>query len=128
MTTIYSNLYDEQEEEDEQHETFEYFDKIPNDLPWNMNDKIKSQEKIAEIEEQNLSEKISQLSTNATNEKEPIMIMKEIKDQLEMIPDYLTKKNKSFKEMIHQVLSSIITNERNQRSIGDDSRLFNKEK
>ncbi|CAF4659787.1 unnamed protein product [Rotaria socialis] len=109
MTTNYSNLYDEQEEEDEQHETFEYFDKIPNDLPWNMNDKIKSQEKIAEIEEQNLSEKISQLSTNATNEKEPIMIMKEIKDQLEMIPDYLTKKNKSFKEMIHQILSSITT-------------------
>ncbi|CAF4263169.1 unnamed protein product, partial [Rotaria magnacalcarata] len=62
---------------------------MPNDLPWNMNDKIESQEKIAEIEEQNLSEKISQLSTNATNEEEPIMIMKEIKDQLEMIPDYL---------------------------------------
>ncbi|CAM4949344.1 unnamed protein product [Rotaria socialis] len=58
MTTNYSNLYDEQEEEDEQHETFQYFDKMPNDLPWNMNDKIKSQEKIAEIEEQNLSEKI----------------------------------------------------------------------
>ncbi|CAF4543059.1 unnamed protein product, partial [Rotaria socialis] len=38
-----------------------------------------------------------------------IMIMKEIKDQLEMIPDYLTKKNKSFKEMIHQILSSITT-------------------
>ncbi|CAF5043546.1 unnamed protein product, partial [Rotaria socialis] len=35
--------------------------------------------------------------------------MKEIKDQLEMIPDYLTKKNKSFKEMIHQILSSITT-------------------
>ncbi|CAF5071144.1 unnamed protein product, partial [Rotaria socialis] len=26
-----------------------------------------------------------------------------------MIPDYLTKKNKSFKEMIHQILSSITT-------------------
>ncbi|CAF4406564.1 unnamed protein product, partial [Rotaria magnacalcarata] len=109
MTTNYSDLYDEQEEEDEQHETLQYFDKMPNDLPWNMNDKIKSQEKITEIEEQNLSERISQLSTNTTNEKEPIMIMKEIKDQLEMIPNYLTKKNKAFKEMVHQTLSSTTT-------------------
>ncbi|CAF4225825.1 unnamed protein product, partial [Rotaria magnacalcarata] len=35
--------------------------------------------------------------------------MKEIRDQLEIIPNYLTKQNISFKELMHQVLSSIIT-------------------
>ncbi|CAF1661591.1 unnamed protein product [Rotaria magnacalcarata] len=50
-----------------------------------------------------------QLSTNATHEKYPIMIVKEINDQLEIIPNYLTKQNISFKELIHQVLPSITT-------------------
>ena len=51
---------------------------------------------------------MSLLSTNTTNEKEPIMIMKEIKDQLEMIPNYLTKKNKSFIEMIGSFLVVVL--------------------
>jgi hypothetical protein len=59
------------------------------------------------MDEQNLSEKMSQLSTSATHRKHPIKIMKEIRDQLEIIPNYLTKHNKSFKELMHRVLSSI---------------------
>ncbi|CAF5227591.1 unnamed protein product, partial [Rotaria magnacalcarata] len=62
-----------------------------------------------EAEQENLSEKMRQLSTNATHEKYPIMIVKEINDQLEIIPNYLTKQNISFKELIHQVLPSITT-------------------
>ena len=61
------------------------------------------------MEEQILSEKISQLSTSATHGKHPIKIMKEIRDQLEIIPNYLTKQNISFKELMHRVLSSITT-------------------
>ncbi|CAF4231618.1 unnamed protein product, partial [Rotaria magnacalcarata] len=52
---------------------------------------------------------MSQLSTSATHEKNPVKIMKEVKDQLEIIPNYLTKQNISFKELMHQTLSSIIT-------------------
>ena len=59
------------------------------------------------MEKQNLSEKMSQLSISATHKKDPIKIMKEIRDQLEIVPNYLTKQNKSFKEVIYQVLSSI---------------------
>ncbi|CAF1584719.1 unnamed protein product [Rotaria magnacalcarata] len=70
---------------------------------------MKVEEKLNEVEQQNLSEKMRQLSTNATHEKDPIKIMKEIRDQLEIIPNYLTKQNISFKELMHQVLSSIIT-------------------
>ncbi|CAF4427499.1 unnamed protein product, partial [Rotaria magnacalcarata] len=55
---------------------------------------------------------MSQLSTSATYEKNPIKIMKEIRDQLEIIPNYLPKQNISFKELMHQVLSSIITTEK----------------
>ncbi|CAF5192162.1 unnamed protein product, partial [Rotaria magnacalcarata] len=70
---------------------------------------MKVEEKLNEVEQQNLSEKMRQLSTNTTHEKYPVKIMKEIRDQLEIIPNYLTKQNISFKELIHQVLSSIIT-------------------
>ncbi|CAF2140437.1 unnamed protein product, partial [Rotaria magnacalcarata] len=62
-----------------------------------------------EMEEQNLSEKMRHLSTTATHEKHPIKILKEIRDQLEIIPNYLTKQNISFKKSMHQVLSSMIT-------------------
>ncbi|CAF1284744.1 unnamed protein product [Rotaria magnacalcarata] len=107
MTTNNANSYNQEEEE--QDETLQNFDKMPIDLPWNIKEKSEVEEKLDEIEKQNLSRKMSQLSTNATHEKNPIKIMKEIKDQLEIIPNYLTKQNISFKELMHQVLSSIIT-------------------
>ncbi|CAF4536332.1 unnamed protein product [Rotaria socialis] len=101
MTTNNANSYNQEEEE--QDETLQNFDKMSVDLPWNI------KQKSNEIEKQNLSRKMSQLSTSATHEKNPIKIMKEIKDQLEIIPNYLTKQNISFKELMHQTLSSIIT-------------------
>ena len=51
-------------------------------------------------EEEDLSQKMSQLSTDTTNNKE--CLMKEIK-----IPDYLTKGNKPFQQIMHQALSNI---------------------
>ncbi|CAF1459789.1 unnamed protein product, partial [Rotaria magnacalcarata] len=107
MTTNNANSYNQEEEQ--QDETLENFDKMSSDLPWNIKEKSKVNEKLNEMEQQNLSRKMSQLSTNVTHEKDPIKIMKEIRDQLEIIPNYLTKQNISFKELIHQVLSSIIT-------------------
>ena len=53
-------------------------------------------------EEEDLSQKMSQLSTDTTKNKE--CLMKEIK-----IPDYLTKGNKPFQQIMHQALSNIIT-------------------
>ncbi|CAF3174130.1 unnamed protein product, partial [Rotaria socialis] len=111
MATKNTNSYDQEEEEQQQQqqdETLQNFDKMPIDLPWNIKEKSKVNEKLDEIEKQNLSRKMSQLSTSATHEKNPIKIMKEIKDQLEIIPNYLTKQNISFKELMHQTLSSII--------------------
>ncbi|CAF5112667.1 unnamed protein product, partial [Rotaria socialis] len=52
---------------------------------------------------------MSQLSTSTTTEKDPIRIVKEINDQLEIIPNYLTKQNIAFKKLIYQALSSITT-------------------
>ncbi|CAF5171404.1 unnamed protein product [Rotaria magnacalcarata] len=37
------------------------------------------------------------------------MIVKEINDQLEIIPNYLTKQNIAFKKLMHQALSSVTT-------------------
>ncbi|CAF1613165.1 unnamed protein product, partial [Rotaria magnacalcarata] len=107
MTTKNTNSYNQEEEQ--QDETLQNFDKMSSDLPWNIKEKSKVNEKLDEMEQQNLSRKMSQLSTNATHEKDPTKIMKEIRDQLEIIPNYLTKQNIPFKELIHQVLSSIIT-------------------
>ncbi|CAF2053209.1 unnamed protein product [Rotaria magnacalcarata] len=111
MTTKNTNSYNQEEEEQQQQqdETLQNFDKMSVDLPWNIKQKSNVNEKLDEIEKLNLSRKMSQLSTNATHEKNPIKIMKEIKDQLEIIPNYLTKQNISFKELMHQTLSSIIT-------------------
>jgi hypothetical protein len=64
------------------------------------------------MKEQNLSEKMRQLSTSATQEKDPMKIMKEIRDQLEIVPNYLTKQNIPFKKLMHQVLSSITAAEK----------------
>ncbi|CAF2170837.1 unnamed protein product, partial [Rotaria magnacalcarata] len=107
MTTNTANSYNQEEEQ--QDETLQNFDKMSSDIPWNITEKSKVNEKLDEMEQQNLSREMSQLSTNATHEKDPIKIMKEISDQLEIIPNYLTKQNISFKELLHQVLSSIIT-------------------
>ncbi|CAF1563910.1 unnamed protein product [Rotaria magnacalcarata] len=95
MTTNNANSYNQ--EEQQQDETLQNFDKMSSDLPWNIKEKIKVEEKLDEAEQENLSEKMRQLSTNATHEKYPIKIMKEIRDQLEIIPNYLTKQNISFK-------------------------------
>ncbi|CAF1493907.1 unnamed protein product [Rotaria sordida] len=112
MTTNNANSYNQEEEE--QDETLQNFDKMSVDLPWNI------KQKSNEIEKQNLSRKMSQLSTSATHEKNPIKIMKEIKDQLEIIPNYLTKQNISFKELMHQTLSSIIrTAEKSNNNIDE---------
>ncbi|CAF1025200.1 unnamed protein product, partial [Rotaria magnacalcarata] len=104
MTTNNANSYNQEEEQ--QDESMQIFDKMSSDLPWNIKEKIKVEEKLDEMEQQNLSRKMSQLSTSATYEKDPIKIMKEIRDQLEIIPNYLTKQNISFKELMHQILSS----------------------
>ncbi|CAF4233699.1 unnamed protein product [Rotaria magnacalcarata] len=84
MTTKNTNSYNQEEEQ--QDETLQNFDKMSSDLPWNIKEKSKVNEKLD--------------------------IMKEIRDQLEIIPNYLPKQNISFKELMHQVLSSIITTEK----------------
>lgn len=48
---------------------------------------------------------MSQLSTHTVNEK--LTMMKNIQDEINKIPDYLTKRNKSFKQMRYQVLSTM---------------------
>jgi hypothetical protein len=58
------------------------------------------------MEEQNLSQKMSQLSTDTTNEKKECL-MKQIKAEIENIPNYLTKRNKSFRQMLGQALSTM---------------------
>ena len=68
------------------------------------------------MEEQILLGKMSQLSTSATHGKHPIKIMKEIRDQLEIIPNYLTKQNKTFKELMHRVSSSITAAEKSKKN------------
>ncbi|CAF2232003.1 unnamed protein product [Rotaria magnacalcarata] len=87
MTTKNTNSYN-QEDEEQQDETLQNFDKMSSDLSWNIKEKSKVNEKLDEMEQQNLSTKMSQLSTSATYEKDPTKIMKEIRDQLEIVPNY----------------------------------------
>ena len=54
------------------------------------------------MEEEDLLQKMSQLSADTTKNNE--CLMKEIK-----IPDYLTKGNKPFQQIMHQALSNIKT-------------------
>ncbi|CAF5168097.1 unnamed protein product, partial [Rotaria magnacalcarata] len=74
MTTNNTNSYNQEEEEEQQQqdETLQNFDKMSNNLSWNIKEKSKVNEKLDEIEEQNRSEKTSQLSTSTTTEKDPI--------------------------------------------------------
>ncbi|CAF1289505.1 unnamed protein product [Rotaria sordida] len=94
----------------QQNETLQYFDKIRIDLPWNQKDKNKSIDKIEPMEVGNLSQKLSQLSTNTIEKNE--LLLKDIKAEIEKIPAYLTKRNKSFLEIMKQALSktAITTN------------------
>ena len=48
---------------------------------------------------------MSQLSTNTTSKMPPTL--KHIQDAIEKIPDYLTKRNSSFQQMLHQALSTM---------------------
>ncbi|CAF4124668.1 unnamed protein product [Adineta steineri] len=58
-----------------------------------------------EMEIERLSQNMNQLSTNMTNpDKESLL--KEIKIDIDKIPNYLTKKNESFKQLLHQALST----------------------
>ncbi|CAF4201006.1 unnamed protein product [Rotaria sordida] len=57
------------------------------------------------MEEHILSQRMSQLSATATNETE--FIVKDIKNIIEKIPNYLTKQNKSFEQLLDQALSTL---------------------
>jgi hypothetical protein len=57
------------------------------------------------MEEENLSQKMKDLSTDITNPKDSLF--NETKIKIETIPNYLTKGNKSFKHMIYQILSTM---------------------
>ncbi|CAF1043331.1 unnamed protein product, partial [Rotaria magnacalcarata] len=59
MTTNNANSYNQ--EEQQQDETLQNFDKMSSDLPWNIKEKIKVEEKLDEAEQENLSEKMRQL-------------------------------------------------------------------
>jgi hypothetical protein len=48
---------------------------------------------------------MNRLSTNTTHEKETLL--KDIKTEIEKIPNYLTKQNKSFKQMLYPVISTM---------------------
>lgn len=60
------------------------------------------------MEEQKLSQRMSQLTTSETTNKD-VTLMKEMKLEIEKIPDYLTKRNKSFQQMLYQAVSTITT-------------------
>jgi DNA-binding transcriptional MerR regulator len=58
------------------------------------------------MEEQHLSQKLSELcTTGVTNEKG--YLINDLKLEIEKIPTYLTKRNASFKQIMHQALSTI---------------------
>ncbi|CAM4969512.1 unnamed protein product [Rotaria socialis] len=57
-------------------------------------------------EEEILSQKISQLSTKNTI-IEKLSMVKDIQQEIHKIPNYLTKQNKSFKQIIDQALSTM---------------------
>jgi hypothetical protein len=64
------------------------------------------------LEDPILSQKLSQL--NITSTKKLSIMPKDMQNDLENIPDYLTKRNPSFREMLHQALSTITTLASNQ--------------
>jgi hypothetical protein len=57
------------------------------------------------MDEQVLSQKMSQLSTTITDEKE--WSMKYIKDKIENISNHLSERNEPFKQMTHRALSTM---------------------
>ncbi|CAF4660270.1 unnamed protein product [Rotaria sp. Silwood1] len=89
----------------EEDEALRDYEKIPIDLPWNQKHPTKSSTESELMEIENLSQKMGQLSITPTEKKEPLM--KDMRVEIEKIPHYLTKRNKSFLEIIHQVLSKM---------------------
>jgi hypothetical protein len=51
----------------------------------------------------------------ATKHKESLLIIKDIQEDIEKIPDYLTKHNLSFQEMIHRVQHSLLKTTTNNK-------------
>ncbi|CAF1586503.1 unnamed protein product, partial [Adineta steineri] len=85
------------------------FDKMDTDLPWNYKiletddekeDDNNNNQEIQELDELILSQQLRELSTNTTHNEE--VLMKDIKDEIEKIPNFLTKHNNSFKQILYQ--------------------------
>lgn len=62
--------------------------------------------------EENLSQKMNQLSTQTKTENQNASSLKDIQIDLETIPDYLTKQNQSLQQMIGQVAAIIKSNDK----------------
>ncbi|CAF1586319.1 unnamed protein product, partial [Adineta steineri] len=85
------------------------FDKIDTDLPWNYKiletddekeDDNNHNQEIQELNELILSQQLRELSTNTTHNEE--VLMKDMKIEIEKIPNFLTKHDNSFKQMLYQ--------------------------
>ncbi|CAF1249506.1 unnamed protein product [Adineta ricciae] len=77
---------------------------------------------------QSLSQKMSQLLTNTNRQKSTML--ENIQDELNETTSYLTKQNKCFKQMIHQVLSTmkIATTQKNIEELRQIAILMTKTK
>ncbi|CAF1504990.1 unnamed protein product [Adineta steineri] len=79
------------------------FDKMDTDLPWNYKiletDDDNNQE-IRELNELVLSQQMGHLLTNTTHTEGHLM--KDMKSEIEKIPNFLTKHDSSFKQMLYQ--------------------------
>ncbi|CAF4131232.1 unnamed protein product, partial [Adineta steineri] len=85
------------------------FDKMDTDLPWNYKiletdeekeDDNNNNQELQELDELILSQQLRELSTNTTHNEE--VLMKDMKDEIEKIPNFLTKHDNSFKQMLYQ--------------------------
>ena len=66
------------------------------------------------MEEQHFSQRISQLSTNETNNKDVLLpSMKEMNMEIVKIPHYLTKRNESFQGILSQAVATMNTTKSN---------------
>ena len=59
------------------------------------------------MEPAHLSQKLSELSTTTSNVNDNEASLKEIQIDLEKLPDYLIKRNKSFQQVLSQIISTI---------------------
>ncbi|CAF1516459.1 unnamed protein product [Adineta steineri] len=88
------------------------FDKMDTDLPWNYKiletddeeeeeeDDTENNQEIQELNELILSQQLGHLLTNTTHTEGHLM--KDMKTEIEKIPNFLTKHNSSFKQMLYQ--------------------------